>query len=183
MNTRLHHSSSRHTDTQGAVLEPIDHRHNAPLAALIRAVSAEYGLTADKGFSVADPNLDTLSLQYDADNAGYWVLEDTRGNLLGGAGFGPVAGYSDVCELQKMYLTASARGKGWGYQLALKVITVAQLQGYRRCYLETTRFLPEALALYQRLGFKPCARLGNTGHNDCEITLMLPLVEEAYSSK
>lgn len=183
MTTKLHHSKSRHTDDSGAVLAVINHRHNAPLAALIRAVSAEYGLTPDKGFSVADPNLDTLSLQYEADNAGYWVLEDTGGSVLGGAGFGPVAGYSDVCELQKMYVTASARGKGWGYQLALKVITVARLQGYRHCYLETTSLLPEALTLYHRLGFKACARLGNTDHHDCEITLMLPLVEEDYSSK
>jgi putative acetyltransferase len=154
------------------LLEP---RHNAPLAALIRAVSAEYGLTADKGFSVADPSLDRLSEVYRQKGAGYWVLEDDSGGLLGGAGLGPVAGCDGVCELQKMYLAASARGMGAGRRLALQVCQQARLLGYRYCYLETTALLPEALALYQKLGFEPCERLGNTGHNDCEITLMLPL--------
>lgn len=166
-----------------AELVALEPHHNAPLAALIRSVSAEYGLTADKGFSVADPNLDVLSLLYAADNAGYWVLEDTQGNVLGGAGFGPVNGHSDVCELQKMYLAPSARGKGWGYQLALTILAAACQQGYRRCYLETTSVLAEALTLYHQLGFKACERLGNTEHHDCEITLMLPLNTEDYSSK
>ncbi len=154
------------------VLEP---RHNARLAALIRLVSAEYGLTADKGFSVADPSLDRLSEVYRQKGAGYWVLEDDTGGLLGGAGLGPVAGYDGVCELQKMYLAAAARGMGLGRRLALHVLQQARLLGYRYCYLETTALLPEALALYQKLGFTPCERLGNTGHHDCEITLMLPL--------
>ncbi|PPL17182.1 hypothetical protein UN63_06160 [Oceanisphaera arctica] len=153
----------------------IESRHNAPLAALIRLVSAEYGLTADKGFSVADPSLDRLSEVYRQNGAGYWVLEDDVGGVLGGAGLGPMAGYDGVCELQKMYLAASARGMGLGRGLALHVLQQASLRGYRYCYLETTALLPEALALYQKLGFAPCERLGNTGHNDCEITLMLPL--------
>jgi putative acetyltransferase len=153
----------------------LEHHHNAPLAALIRTVSAEYGLTADKGFSVADPSLDRLSEVYRQSGAGYWVLEDYVGGLLGGAGLGPMAGYDGVCELQKMYLTASARGMGLGRRLALHVLQQARLLGYRYCYLETTALLPEALLLYQKLGFTPCERLGNTGHHDCEITLMLPL--------
>ena len=33
---------------------------NPAIAAVIRTVSAEYGLTADKGYTVADPNLDAL---------------------------------------------------------------------------------------------------------------------------
>ncbi|MFP2770117.1 GNAT family N-acetyltransferase [Oceanisphaera sp. KMM 10153] len=153
----------------------LEHHHNAPLAALIRVVSAEYGLTADKGFSVADPGLDRLSEAYRQKGAGYWVLEDNAGGLLGGGGLGPMAGYDGVCELQKMYLAASARGMGLGRRLALHVLQQARLLGYRYCYLETTALLPEALALYQKLGFAPCERLGSTGHHDCEITLILPL--------
>ncbi|GGB36804.1 hypothetical protein GCM10011502_07410 [Oceanisphaera marina] len=179
MNTRLSNPAS----SLSAELVALEPHHNTPLAALIRSVSAEYGLTADKGFSVADPNLDELSVLYEADNAGYWVLEDTQGNVLGGAGFGPVDGHSDVCELQKMYLAPPARGLGWGYQLALTILGAARQQGYQRCYLETTGILPEALALYHKLGFKACERLGNTEHHDCEITLMLPLNAGNYSSK
>lgn len=41
---------------------------NAAIAAVIRKVSAEYGLTADKGYTVADPNLDEL-FQFTASRA------------------------------------------------------------------------------------------------------------------
>lgn len=154
---------------------PLQPRHDAVLAELIRTISAEYGLTADKGFSVADPSLDRLSAVYRHNRAGYWVVEDNTGQLLGGAGVGPVSGDNAVCELQKMYLASTARGKGLGRALALHVLQQARLLGYRYCYLETTAILPEALQLYRKLGFESCKRRGNTGHHDCEITLMLPL--------
>ena len=49
-----------------------------------------------------------------AENATYFVLEN-EGEILGGAGIGFLPGAdSGVCELQKMYFSASARGKGWG---------------------------------------------------------------------
>ncbi|MDX1268881.1 MAG: GNAT family N-acetyltransferase, partial [Oceanisphaera sp.] len=140
-----------------------------------RAVSAEYGLTADKGFSVADPDLDRLSAVYQQHGAEYWVVEGSEGCLLGGAGLGPMPGSDKVCELQKMYLASTARGKGLGRSLALHVLQQARRLGYRYCYLETTAILPEALQLYRQLGFESCTRRGNTGHHDCEITLMLPL--------
>ncbi|OXS14681.1 GNAT family N-acetyltransferase [Zobellella denitrificans] len=160
---------------QGLRLRPLARRDDAALAALIRVVSAEYGLTADRGFSVADPHLDRLSEVYDKPGAGYWVVTDEAGQLLGGAGLGPVAGHPRVCELQKMYLAAPARGLGLGRQLAQQVLDQARRLGYRYCYLETTACLEEALALYRRLGFTPCERLGDTGHHDCELTLMRPL--------
>lgn len=37
---------------------------NPAIAHVIRQVSAEYGLTADKGYTVADPNLDELYQVY-----------------------------------------------------------------------------------------------------------------------
>ena len=156
-------------------LLPITADYDTALAQVIRAVSAEFGLTADKGYSVADPQLDRLSDLYQTPDTGYFLLVTEDGELLGGAGFAPVPGQPQVCELQKMYLLVKARGQGLGRQLAEQVLAAAREQGYRGCYLETTPLLPEALHLYQKLGFKPCPRLGNSGHDDCEITLMLPL--------
>ncbi|WP_344965148.1 GNAT family N-acetyltransferase [Oceanisphaera sediminis] len=167
-------SAYRWPPTLGRIM-PLESRHDGGLAALIRTISAEYGLTADKGFSVADPDLDRLSQVYRQHGAGYWVVEDGEGRLLGGAGLGPMPKDNAVCELQKMYLDSTARGKGLGRALALYVLQQARILGYRHCYLETTAILPEALALYRKLGFLPCERRGNTGHHDCEITLMLPL--------
>lgn len=157
-------------------LQPAD---NAALAHIIRSVSAEYGLTADRGFSVADPQLDDLFGFYQGEKQGYWVVKTVDGQLLGGAGLGPVSGEPDTCELQKMYLSASGRGVGLGKRLALHVLAQARSMGYRRCYLETTACLAEALLLYRSLGFQPCPRLGNSGHHDCEITLALELAGTA----
>ncbi|OSC43856.1 GNAT family N-acetyltransferase, partial [Klebsiella pneumoniae] len=42
------------------LLRRITAADNAAIARVIRQVSAEYGLTADKGYTVADPNLDEL---------------------------------------------------------------------------------------------------------------------------
>ncbi len=42
---------------------------------VIRQVSAEYGLTADKGYTVADPNLDELYELYSQPGSAYWVVE------------------------------------------------------------------------------------------------------------
>lgn len=148
---------------------------DAALAGVIRQVSAEYGLTADKGYSVADPQLDCLSQLYQGLDCGYWLLTDDAGGVLGGAGFSPVPGQAGICELQKMYLLAAVRGQGLGRKLAEKVLAAAKSRGYQECYLETTSLLPEALHLYQKLGFTPCPRLGNSGHDDCEITLILKL--------
>lgn len=58
---------------------------NAAIARVIRQVSAEYGLTADKGYTVADPNLDELYQVYSQPGAAYWVVEQ-NGCVVGGGG-------------------------------------------------------------------------------------------------
>ena len=62
---------------------------NAAIAAVIRKVSAEYGLTADKGYTVADPNLDELFQVYSQPGAAYWVVEQ-NGEVVGGGGVAPL---------------------------------------------------------------------------------------------
>lgn len=154
---------------------PLTAADNAVIAAIIREVSAEYGLTVDKGYSVADPTLDDLAAIYYQPRYGYWLLE-IDGVVVGGAGIGKVAGQAQICELQKMYFLPKARGLGLGEQLARHCITQAKAAGYRQMYLETTQLLPEALRLYHKLGFKQLASaLGNTGHDACEIPMLLDI--------
>ncbi|MGL5390647.1 MAG: bifunctional helix-turn-helix transcriptional regulator/GNAT family N-acetyltransferase [Shewanella sp.] len=147
---------------------------DAAIAQVIRAVSAEYGLTADKGYSVADPTLDCLSHIYRQTGAKYWVIE-LAGQVLGGAGIAPLADNAGICELQKMYFMPEIRGKGLAKRLALQALDFAKRSGYHSCYLETTALLKEALALYEQLGFSHLsAPLGNTGHDACELPMLLP---------
>ncbi|NUY57014.1 GNAT family N-acetyltransferase [Salinivibrio sp. MA427] len=144
---------------------------NPAIADVIRRVSAEHGLSADAGFSVADPTLDYLSEQYTHPHAAYWVIEADR-VILGGGGVAPLPGHDGVCELQKMYFLPALRGKGIAKRLAVKAMDTAREWGYQRCYLETTANLTAAIALYQSLGFVPCPRMGNTGHDSCEVTMI-----------
>ncbi|MBK4715634.1 MULTISPECIES: GNAT family N-acetyltransferase [Tenebrionibacter/Tenebrionicola group] len=149
---------------------------NAAIARLIRQVSAEFGLTADKGYAVADPNLDRLYETYSQPRHAYWVVEQ-EGNVVGGGGIAPLLGSEpDICELQKMYFLPQARGQGQARKLALMAMEFAREHGFRHCYLETTASLKQAIALYQRLGFTPVrAPLGNTGHVDCEVRMIKTL--------
>jgi putative acetyltransferase len=149
---------------------------NAAIARVIRQVSAEYGLTADKGYTVADPNLDELFQVYSQPGAAYWVVEQ-NGEIVGGGGVAPLGcSEPDICELQKMYFLPSARGQGLAKKLALMALDHAREQGFKQCYLETTAFLTEAIRLYEHLGFEHISEaLGCTGHVDCEVRMLKPL--------
>ena len=87
---------------QSPVMRRLTLQDNPAIARVIRQVSAEYGLTADKGYTVADPNLDELYQVYSQPGHAYWVVE-YEGEVVGGGGIAPLAGSeSDICELQKM---------------------------------------------------------------------------------
>ncbi|MGL6240488.1 bifunctional helix-turn-helix transcriptional regulator/GNAT family N-acetyltransferase [Aeromonas dhakensis] len=175
---RLYRSAlSRARRQQGYRIRPITPADNPAIAAVVRAVSAEYGLTADKGYGVADPNLDFLHETYLGERSRYWVIEGPDGSILGGGGIAPLAGEEgQVCELQKMYFMPSLRGLGLGRRLVLQALDEARALGYERCYLETTAVLREATALYESLGFEHLpGPLGSTGHDACEICMVLAL--------
>lgn len=175
---RLYRSAlSRARRQQGYRIRPITPADNPAIAAVVRAVSAEYGLTADKGYGVADPNLDFLHETYQGERSRYWVIEGPDGTILGGGGIAPLAGEEgQVCELQKMYFMPSLRGLGLGRRLVLQALDEARALGYQRCYLETTAVLREATALYESLGFEHLpGPLGSTGHDACEICMVLAL--------
>ncbi len=175
---RLYRSAlSRARRQQGYRIRPITAADNHHIAVVIRAVSAEYGLTADKGYGVADPNLDRLHETYQGAQSRYWVIEGPDGAILGGGGIAPLAGEEgQVCELQKMYFMPSLRGLGLGRRLVLQALDEARALGYQRCYLETTAVLREATALYESLGFEHLpGPLGSTGHDACEICMVLAL--------
>lgn len=175
---RLYRSAlSRARRQQGYRIRPITAADNPHIAAVIRAVSTEYGLTADKGYGVADPNLDRLHETYQGAQSRYWVIEGPDGTILGGGGIAPLAGEEgQVCELQKMYFMPSLRGLGLGRRLVLQALDEARALGYQRCYLETTAVLREATALYESLGFEHLpGPLGCTGHDACEICMVLAL--------
>lgn len=125
---------------------------------------------------MADPNLDELYQVYSQPGHAYWVV-DYNGEVVGGGGIAPLTGSeADICELQKMYFLPAIRGKGLAKKLALMAMDHAREMGFKRCYLETTAFLTEAIALYEHLGFQHIDyALGCTGHVDCEVRMLRDL--------
>lgn len=157
---------------QDVIVRSLTPSDDPSVAAVIRRVSAEYGLTKDKGYGVADPTLDSMHRVYAEAKSHYWVIEQDQ-RILGGGGVAPLAGSDNLCELQKMYFLPQLRGKGLARMLAVKALKFAREQGYNGCYLETTANLKEAIALYQSLGFVVIPHaLGNTGHDACEVRML-----------
>ncbi|CAK8742189.1 hypothetical protein SODG_005509 [Sodalis praecaptivus] len=100
------------TSADAIRVRPITPADNNAIAQVIRRVSAEFGLTADKGYTVSDPNLDHLYELYSQPRSAYWVIELHR-QLAGGGGVAPLSGANEeVCELQKMYFLPELRGRG-----------------------------------------------------------------------
>jgi putative acetyltransferase len=59
-----------------------------------------------------------------------------------------------VCEVAKMAVTESCRGRGIGRKILLAIIAQARQMGAHRLYLETNSNLPSATHLYASVGFQ-----------------------------
>ena len=153
--------------SQGFLLRPILPADDAAMAAVIRRVMPEFGITGE-GSAHADPEVDALSQAYARPGHAYFVLE-RGGQVVGGAGVGPLqGGEAGTCELRKMYFLPEARGQGQGQALLTRCLEAARGLGYARCYLETFTGMDAAQRLYARLGFERLpAPQGNTGHFKC----------------
>lgn len=153
-------------------IRPIAKADNVAVAKVIRTVMTEYGCVGE-GFSTADPEVDDMYSNYQADRHEFYVVEEvsaaTKTIVLVG-GYAPLTdGDSDMCELRKMYGYASIRGKGLGRKLMERILEDAKAAGFTQMYLETASSMVEAAGLYKRFGFTYIdGSLGHTGHSSCD---------------
>jgi len=87
---------------------------------------------------------------------GDMVLAVLGGTVVGCAMYYPLA-TPGVTEIKRVYVDPVVRGTGAGRALMLAAMRRARDDGYRRAVLDTIAPLTEAIALYERLGFVPCA--------------------------
>ena len=128
---------------------------NADLAAirqLVFGILAGYGLKPDPDGT--DSDLGDIEANYQASGGCFDVLVDDAGQIVGSVGLFPVS--PSVCELRKMYLARTARGQGQGRRLLEHALDRARKLGFVRVELETASVLKEAIALYERTGFRRC---------------------------
>lgn len=157
------------------VIRKIELDDNGKIAKAIRSVLVEFGVPK-RGTAYEDKALDCMFETYDKSRSRYFVLQQGD-QILGGAGIAPLQDFDpEVCELQKMYFAASARGRGLGSKMMQKCLDFARSAGFEKCYLETMPYMDDARNLYKKVGFKPIdSALGNTGHYSCTVWMIKEL--------
>ena len=103
-------------------------QYDADIAALIRR-NLEAARLDIPGTAYYDEMLDHLSAYYDAPGRAYYVLID-EGTAVGGVGLAKFDGLINCCELQKLYLDDSVKGRGLGYMLLDYIEERAAEMGY-----------------------------------------------------
>ena len=84
--------------------------YDSALAALIRTNLKAHDLDIS-GTVYFDEGLDHLSVFYDHPGRAYYVLLDEQ-KLVGGIGLAEFEGFPGCCEMQKLYLDDSVKGRG-----------------------------------------------------------------------
>lgn len=87
----------------------------------------------------------------------FFVARDAASPLGCGALRVDAGGYGEV---KRMFVDPAARRRSLGQSILERIEREAQREGLRLMCLETGIHQPEALALYRRAGYRPCAPFG-----------------------
>ncbi|MCK0131821.1 GNAT family N-acetyltransferase [Flavobacteriaceae bacterium F08102] len=154
------------------LIRKIEPKDNTQIRKIIQTTIVEFGLPT---IGTAYEDEDTLHMYeaYQQERSVYFVLEDNE-RILGGGGIKPLRNEAEtICELQKMYFTPLARGKGYGRLMMDTCLSAAKEMGYKQCYIETDARMKAAIHLYKDFGFKHLEKpMGGTGHYSCEIWML-----------
>jgi ribosomal protein S18 acetylase RimI-like enzyme len=122
----------------------------------VRALFREYeqSLGVDLCFQGFEQELATLPGAY-APPRGRLLLALDGDDAAGCVALRPLG--VDVCEMKRLYLRSSLRGRGAGRMLAERIMDEARAIGYRTMRLDTLPMMKDAIALYERLGFRTIA--------------------------
>ena len=144
-------------------LRKITEEDDAAIAEIVRDNLKKFGLDIP-GTVFFDEGLDHLSCFYNSDECQYYVAE-SEGKVIGGIGFAPFEPIMNTAELQKLYLTDSAKGTGIGYELISFIEDKMREAGFNKSYLETHENLQAAIHIYQKSGYHEIERPKEVVHS------------------
>jgi putative acetyltransferase len=116
---------------------------------LVYGVLKEYNLKPDP--ACTDTDIEDIEQSYFERGGTFYVLEEEDGSIIGAYGLYPID--KATCELRKMYLHRSYRGRGLGKLLLEDALLKARQIEFKRMTLETASVLKEAIGLYKSYGF------------------------------
>ena len=125
---------------------------SAAVISAARKLFMEYadGLGIDLCFQNFQQELDVLPGEYAAPS-GRLLLAVEDEQTIGCIALRPLG--DGICEMKRLYVQPSHRGKGLGRKLAEAIIAEARTIGYNKMRLDSLTSLTEAAALYRSLGF------------------------------
>ena len=126
------------------------------VVAIVRDVLTEYGFEANVGGVERD--LADVAAGYGGARAGFWIAE-LEGAIAGTVAVRPKS--AATCELKRLYVAKTARGRGLGRALYAHAEAFARAAGYERIWLDSSRRFVEARRLYERNGFILLEELDN----------------------
>ncbi len=132
-------------------IRPATNADGERIRSFVSEVLREFGFTLD--LTRTDVDLNDVEASYAISGGAFQLLLDPSGRLVGTVA---VARLDEKrCELRKMYLSKSCRGKGLGKWLLESALQRARRLGFRRIELETASSLSAARQLYESFGFRP----------------------------
>jgi putative acetyltransferase len=118
--------------------------------AMLQSVYDEHRYIMD--FEEFDRDLVDISSYYRDSGGEFWILE-IDGTVAGTAAARPDD--YETCELRRLYLLKSCRGKGYGRALLETMIDWSRANGFRRIFLWSDVLFERAYGVYAASGFKP----------------------------
>ncbi|MEO0939760.1 MAG: GNAT family N-acetyltransferase [Pseudomonadota bacterium] len=83
------------------------------------------------------------------------ILLAEADGIIGCAMYYPIS--ARETEIKRIFVSPEGRGQGAAKALVMDAMARARADGYDRMVLDTVATLTEAIALYRKIGFAPCA--------------------------
>jgi GNAT superfamily N-acetyltransferase len=141
-------------------------RHDSPSGPASQALFAEYlALVRERLGDAFVPTEEIFASEEDFHGAGTaWLVLYEDDVAVACGGLRPLA--PGIAEIKRMFVTASARGRGHARALLAELERLAAQDGCERVRLYTTEVLREARALYSACGYRPVGLVAAGGRID-----------------